>query len=180
MALFARGSLVRNMTVLMGGDALAGCLALLFVTLSGPPGNGFSLWRYGFIPVVLLSSFLCEVYRPDKLIFKVKLMRSGLAAVISLLVLLIFLKIGGNGSGSLILSLLLFVILQNAWQSLYQKSTDSLYFAANVLVIGTGTMAKKVEHLIEAYPGRYSLLGYRTGGGHCRAYRHHCRNGKGA
>ncbi len=144
----------------MGGDALAGIIALMPFAMSRPSGDGLLFWHFGFIPVVLLSAFLCEVYSSDKLIFKVKMMRSALGAVLALLSLLLLFDGGSGGSGQLFLSMLLFWVFQNGWQSVYQKSTDSLFFAENVLVIGTGAMAKKVDNLITTSPGRYTLVGY--------------------
>ncbi len=160
MALFAKGSPVRNLAVLAGGDALVALISLMPSILSEAPGEAPLLWHYCFFPVVLFSSFLCEVYTTDKLIFKIKLIRSVLGAVLSFAVLLLLFSSVRGIFVVLFLSLLFFLILQNCWQILYQKSTDSLFFAENILVLGTGSVAEKVEKLIASSKGRHTLAGY--------------------
>lgn len=160
MALFAKGSPVRHLMVLTGGDTLVALVSLVPTILSNPPGGGLLFWQYCFLPVVLFSSFLCEVYTTEKLIFKLKLIRSALGGALSFTVLLLFFSSVGGIYVELFLSLLFFLILQNSWQSLYQKSTDSLFFAENILVLGTGTMAEKVEKLIASSRGRHTFAGY--------------------
>ena len=146
--------------MLTGGDTLAALVSLIPAVLSNSPGEGLVFWQYCFFPMVLFSSFLCEVYTTEKLIFKVKLIRSALGAALSFAVLLLFFSSVRGIYVELLLSLLLFLILQNSWQSLYQKSTDSLFFAQRILVLGTGSMAAKVEKLIAASKDRYTLAGY--------------------
>ena len=146
--------------ILSGGDALAALFCLTPFVLLTSPGHGFLLRHYCFVPVVILSSFLCEVYSSEKLIFKIKLLRSAIGVGLSLLVLLLFFNGGWGVNMEIFLSLSLFLLVQNSWQSLYHKSTDSLFFAENILVLGTGAMAQKVERLIDSSRGRHILAGY--------------------
>ncbi len=158
MGLLAKGSLVRNKIILQAGDVLVGITALVPLLFLG--SQTLPLWAFFFIPVVLLFSFLCEVYQPEKWTFKERLVRSSLALVLSF-ILLFFLPNSRNaGFQELLISMVLFFVLQNGWQILLHKSNDAHFFTEKILVIGTGTIAQKVEHLIEQSPGKYALLGY--------------------
>ncbi|MCP4720622.1 MAG: glycosyltransferase, partial [Desulfobacteraceae bacterium] len=157
MGLLAKGSLVRNKIILQTGDVLAGITALVPVFPLGPP---LPLWTLSFIPVVLLFSFLCEVYQPEKWTFKERLLRSSLALAFSFILLFFLPNSQAAGFQKLLVSLVLFFVLQNGWQILFHKSNDALFFAEKIIVIGTGTAAKNVENLIEESPGKYTLLGY--------------------
>ncbi len=157
MGLLAKGSLVRNKIILQTGDVLAGITALVPVFPLGPQ---LPLWTLSFIPVVLLFSFLCEVYQPEKWTFKERLLRSSLALAFSFILLFFLPNSQAAGFQKLLVSLVLFFVLQNGWQILFHKSNDALFFAEKIIVIGTGTAAKNVENLIEESPGKYTLLGY--------------------
>ena len=147
--------MVRHLIKMMSGDAVVGFLSIQLFA-----GRHLMAWQYGFIPLVVFASFLCEVYSPEKVIFKVKLIRSIVAAVISYAILIIFFVNSFSGAGTVSFTLFCFLVLQNTWQGIYQKSIDTLFFAKNVLVIGTGMKAEKVHHLIEASPGKFTLVGY--------------------
>lgn len=158
MGLLAKGSLVRNKIILQAGDVLAGITALVPVLSPGP--QALPLWAFLFIPVVLLFSFLCEVYQPEKWTVKERLVRSSLALVLSSILLLVLPDGQDTGFQGLLVSTFLFFVLQNGWQILFHKSNDAHFFAEKILVIGTGTIAQNVERLIEQSPGKYALLGY--------------------
>jgi len=155
LKLLTKGSLVRQRILLLAGDALAG-LVVLFPQLGAGPLPPRTL---GFIPAVLLFSFLCEVYVPDRRTLKERLLRSLLAVCLAL-ILLCLLPRGGRGFFPILLAALGFFLLQTLWQALYHKSNNALFFAEKLLVIGTGKFAMNVEHLIAESPGKYELAGY--------------------
>lgn len=160
MGLFARGALIRYQMMLMGGDAVIGILILGFTAsfLSGQPS--MPLWMYLFIPAILVTSFLCEIYNPREFPARKKLIRSLWAGAGSFFLLIIIPDSPGGSFWQLIFCLILFLGFQNGWQSLFRRTRSSVLFKKNILVIGTGPMAKKIEHLIHTSPGRYSLTGY--------------------
>ncbi len=155
MKLLTKGSLVRQRILLLGGDALAG-LAILFPQLTQGPLPPRSLC---FIPAVLLFSFLCEVYVPDRRSLKERVLRSLLSVVLSLIVLG-FIPGDGHPFFQTLVAALGFFLVQTLWQALYHKSNNALFFAEKLLVIGTGEFALNVEHLIADSPGKYELAGY--------------------
>jgi len=123
------------------------------------------MWTLWFIPVVLLFSYLCEVYQPEKWTYKERMVRSLLALVLSFILLVLLpgkpaTHAWTTGLSGLLVSLVLFFVLQHTWQSLFHKSNDAHFFAEKIIVIGTGSTAKNVETLIEQSPGKYALLGY--------------------
>jgi sugar transferase (PEP-CTERM system associated) len=163
LSLLAKGGFVRNKIILLAGDVLVGITALIPVfrlnSLSLP------MWTLWFIPVVLLFSYLCEVYQPEKWTYKERMVRSLLALVFSFVLLVLLpgkptTQAWTAGLPGLAISLVLFFTLQHGWQSLFHKSNDAHFFAEKIIVIGTGTTAKNVETLIDQSPGKYALLGY--------------------
>ena len=157
MGLFDKGSIIRNKIILMAGDILAGLIVLIPVLYGA---GTLPVWGLWFIPVILFFSFLCEVYQPEKWIFKERLLRSSVAVALSLVVLAVLPNHPAAGFGRLFVSILLFFMAQNTWQSLFHKSNDAYFFAEKIIVIGTGTTAGNVENLIQASPGKYALAGY--------------------
>lgn len=141
----------------MAGDVLAGAIILLPILLSL---GSLPVWGVWFIPVILFFSFLCEVYQPEKWIFKERLLRSSVAVSLSLVVLALFPNHPEAGLLKLFTSVLLFFLVQNCWQSLFHKSNDAHFFAEKIIVIGTGETARNVENLIPSSPGKYALKGY--------------------
>ncbi len=156
MAVLDKGSLIRNQMVLLFGDMIAMLLILLFWGMVEQKIPG---WAYLCIPTLLFSSYICEVYNPKNEPIKTKAIHSGIAIILSFTALIIF----TNASGffwQLTAGSLLFFVIQIFWQSLYQKTDHSSIFKRNILVIGTGPTALKIEKMLEAAPGRYSLSGY--------------------
>lgn len=156
LKLLAKGSLVRQKIILLAGDLLAG----LFVLLPLMGGGPLPLWGLYFIPSLLLFSYLCEVYLPERWPLKERLVRSFIAVCLSLVLILI---LPGPTIGALpkiLLAAILFFILQNTWHALLHKSNTALIFAEKLIVIGTGATAQNVETLIKESPGRYELAGY--------------------
>ncbi|MCA1787196.1 MAG: glycosyltransferase, partial [Desulfobacteraceae bacterium] len=160
MGLLDRGSLIYNRIVLMAGDILAGLAILVLVINQSGERVGLPLWAVLCIPVILFFSFLCEVYQPEKWMFKERLVRSFVAIALSFLVLVCLPGRPDEGFWQLSGTILLFFLVQNTWQSLFHKSNDAHFFAEKILVIGTGTTAKTVENLIQKSPGKYALVGY--------------------
>ncbi len=65
------------------------------------------------------------------------------------------------GRGLLAISLFLFVCLQFSWHMLFRTLFNLPYLAQNIIVIGTGEMARRVGNLIESEGGvNHSLSGY--------------------
>jgi len=157
LGLLSKGSLVRNKIILPTGDVLAGITALLPVFI---PASPLPLWALFFIPSVLIFSFLCEVYQPEKWTIKERLVRSSLALIFSFILLFFLPADLPTDFQALLTCLVLFFVLQNGWQILFHKSSDALFFAEKIIVIGTGATAENVETLIEQSPGKYALLGY--------------------
>jgi len=160
LGLFARGAVIRYQMMLMGGDAFIGVLILGFTASCLLSQPRIPLWMYLFTPAILVTSFLCEIYNPQKFSAKKKLIRSLWAGSGSFIFLIIIPDSSGGSLWQLIFCLILFLGFQNGWQRLFRQIRSSVVFQKNILVIGTGPMAKKIEHLISASPGRYNLVGY--------------------
>ncbi|HCY85256.1 MAG TPA: glycosyltransferase [Desulfobacteraceae bacterium] len=158
MGLLAKGSLVRHKIILLAGDFIAGLLA---VTLAAGVTPGvMPLWGLYFVPLVLLFSFLCEVYLPERWSLKERLVRSVLALGFTLVFILV---LPGDRLGAfpeVLTASLLFFICQNGWQWGFHKTNNARVFAERVIVIGTGATATNVENLIRESPGKYELAGY--------------------
>jgi sugar transferase (PEP-CTERM system associated) len=160
VGLLDRGSLIYNRIILMVGDILVALTILLTAAGQADQLSGIPLWMALFIPVMLFFSFLCEVYQPEKWLFRERLVRS-LAAIFLSLVVLTFLPRHPEVSfWQLPVAALIFFLLQNLWQSLFHKSNDVHFFAEKILVIGTGSIAGTVENLIKESSGKYVLAGY--------------------
>ncbi|MFH1154663.1 MAG: TIGR03013 family XrtA/PEP-CTERM system glycosyltransferase [Pseudomonadota bacterium] len=160
MGLFAPGSQIRNQLVLMGGDALTGLFILFPVIMSLNSQQKISPWVMGFIPTLLLSAFLCEVYKPGQKPGRETILRTGVAAGLALIPLVLLVNRSHDRYTHVLLCLIVFMVLQNLWQGIFHKSSASAMFARNILVIGTGPTAKKIESLVRDSHFRYSLKGY--------------------
>jgi len=157
----AKGSLIKKQMILMGGDAIA-AMVILIVWIIGAKGfiQIFSdLWVSGFAPVLIFSSYLCEVYNIRPWLFKTVLVRSAIANAVSLVILILLTK-ASSIPLHMIFGVLFFLVFQNLWQVIYEAAHQSPFFSKNVLVIGTGPAAQEVEQLIEASQGKYLLSGY--------------------
>jgi sugar transferase (PEP-CTERM system associated) len=158
----AKGSPLRKQMLLMGGDAIA-ALAILSLWIDGSReffrSGTAELWVMGFVPILIFSSYLCEVYDIRPWLFKSILPRSTVAGGISLVALILLNKAAAIPS-RMIIGVLSFVALQVLWQSLFEAVSQSPFFSKRVLIIGTGPAALEVGRLIDAYPGKYVLSGY--------------------
>jgi len=160
LGLLEKGSLIRNKIILMGGDVLAAIFALFLTIRQSPEISAWPMWTLSFIPVVILFSFLCEVYQPEKWIFKDRVIRSSFAAALSFLLLMFFPLYQKTDFLSLVICMIIFFIVQNCWQILFNKSNDANFFSEKIIVIGTGIQAVSVKKLIQEAPGKYTLIGY--------------------
>jgi len=163
VGVLAKGSLIRKQIILMSGDIILGMIIILLYTTMG--ANTFStglfseIWVVLFVPVLILSSYFCEVYNTRTWVFKTIAIRSLIAIGISFLILVLSGILSGL-SWTMIPGLLLFFIFQIFWQSLYQKSFHFSFFTRNIVVIGTGATALEVDRLLQASTGKYALSGY--------------------
>jgi len=157
-----KGSLIKKQMILMAGDAVA-ALGILILWVMGAdgiaPGFFSGLWMAGFVPVLVLTSYLCEVYNVRPWVFKTVAKRAALSGGISLIVLVLLNK-ASFLPFPMITGILFFFAAQILWQSLYEAASQSPFFSKNILVIGTGPSAQEVRRLIEASPRKYVLAGY--------------------
>jgi sugar transferase (PEP-CTERM system associated) len=158
----AKGSLIRKQMILMGGDAVV-ALGILILWIMGAdgiaPGFFSGLWMAGFVPVLVFTSYLCEVYNVRPWVFKTVVKRAALSGGISLVVLVLLNRVSSIPF-PMITGVLFFFAAQILWQSLYEAASRSPFFSKNILVIGTGPAAQEVRRLIEASPGKYVFSGY--------------------
>ncbi len=162
MGVSAKGSQIRKQMILMGGDAVAALAILILWVIRAQgytPGILSGLWVLGFVPVLIFSSYIFEVYNIRPLLFKTVLIRCALSNAVSLAVLMLLNRFSSI-SFPMIFGVLVFFLFQIVWQSLYEATTQAPFFSKNMLVIGTGPNAREVERLIEASPGKYVLSGY--------------------
>ncbi|MCG8567818.1 MAG: TIGR03013 family PEP-CTERM/XrtA system glycosyltransferase [Desulfobacterales bacterium] len=158
MGLLDKGSLLRNRFFLMIGDIFASFLILVIMVPGSWAGQG--RWVFAFIPMVVLFSFLCEVYQPEKYVFKERLARSAIAALLSAAILVLLPGPTGRNPQMILGCLLLFYLLQSLWQVLFHRANGAPFFTEKVLVLGTDKVAHNVENLIQSAHGRYEMLGY--------------------
>lgn len=158
----AKGSPVVKQMVLVGGDATAAWAILLF-WVNGSDGYApriFSgLWVAEFVPILILSSFLCNVYRIRPGLLKTVVTRSVIAGGISLVVLVLLNKVA-TIPYQMIFGVSLFCLFQILWRSLVEAFSQAPFFSKNILIIGTGPSALEVERLMDGDPGKYALSGY--------------------
>jgi sugar transferase (PEP-CTERM system associated) len=147
---------------LVGGDAIA-ALVILVLSLKRSQafltGNYADLWVTGFVPLLIFSSYLCDVYDVRPWRVRTLVVRSFVAAGISVVVLFLLGKFAVIPF-PLIYGLLPFVVFQLLWQSVLEAVSKSSVLSKNVLIIGTGPAALEVGRLIEGSPGKYVLSGY--------------------
>ncbi len=163
MGILAKGSLIRKQIILMSGDVIVGTTILMLFKTMGPKalftGLFSEIWVILFVPVLILSSYFCEIYNTRIWILKTVAIRSVTAMVISFF-LLILSSIFSGISWHLFFGLLIFFIFQILWQSLYQTTFHFPFFTKNIAVIGTGTTALEIDRLLKASTGKYAFSGY--------------------
>jgi len=163
VGILAKGSLIRKQIILMSGDVIVGTTILMLFKTMGPKalftGLFSEIWVILFVPVLILSSYFCEIYNTRIWILKTVAIRSVTAMVISFF-LLILSSIFSGISWHLFFGLLIFFIFQILWQSLYQTTFHFPFFTKNIAVIGTGTTALEIDRLLKASTGKYAFSGY--------------------
>lgn len=117
-----------------------------------------------FAIATLFPSFLLDLYSSKSHIRKALfLLKSLAAAAIAFLLLTVAYKfipcvvVPGRPAGY---ALLLFVFFQTIWHMVYFSIIKMPLFAKNILVLGTGAKAVKIDNLLEVNPSRYRLKGY--------------------
>ena len=145
----------------MTGDILA-CLLIFFLVM-GETWKAQPMWSLFFIPTIVLLSFICEVYQPEKFNFVERLTRSSVAIFLTALCLFSLPNPGGRDIFEILYYLFIFWASQCLWQNLFLRSIGTSFFAERTLVLGTGAMAATMEHLIANSHGKYSLLGFISG-----------------
>ncbi len=127
--------------------------------------GGSSLSRFLlFTLVIVISSYLLELYNGERRMEKKEaLARIFITLIVSFIVLTSAFYILDNtmfGRGVFGLSLCLFGVFQFLWHMGYTALMQSPTLARKVLVIGTGSLAKKIGELIISTNHQHILKGY--------------------
>lgn len=149
---------MRHKVLLLAGDFIAGFITI--ATVVGLTSDDLPLWSLYFIPLVLLFSFLFEVYLPERWSMKERLVRSVLALTFTLAVILVLPGVRLGAFPGALGGALMFFLCQNGWQWGFHKSNKARMFAEKLIVLGTGPTAVNVDNLVRGAPGKYELLGY--------------------
>lgn len=164
--------MVKRVLILITGDAVAACLALILAhyVLYGFLPAGEELREIHLVKVIififtsLFSSFLVEIYYLNRFLGgKESAVRIGTSVIFSFFVLSViyhFRPLHMYGGWMLVLALVLFGSLQLAWHYLCYLSSRFSAFARRVLVLGTGPLARQIGGLITAGNQNYVLSGY--------------------
>ncbi|MFH2093609.1 MAG: TIGR03013 family XrtA/PEP-CTERM system glycosyltransferase [Pseudomonadota bacterium] len=162
MGVLAKGSLIRKQIILMGGDFVIGiCIVLLIKTMGSSLGLDTILSDIRvivFVPVLMLSSYFCEIYNMRSWVLKTIMLRSAIAMALSFFLLMVLSEF--SISWVQVFGLAAFFVCQILWQGLYQTTFHVSFFSKNILVIGTGATALEVDRMLTASPGKYCLSGF--------------------
>jgi sugar transferase (PEP-CTERM system associated) len=160
---------MKILLILMAGDALLSVLAVFvsgFARL-GSWQNEFTsdvMRLVVFAATIVLCSYLFELYNAGKHIRKRELIvRIALALAASFLILTSAYYLMGvtmSGRGLYFLSLGFVGVFQFLWHVSYLKIVNSPDNARRVLVLGTGSLAKKIGDLIQTTNHQHILKGY--------------------
>ena len=117
-----------------------------------------------FVVVMLIASFLLEIYdlnkKLDKFEFISRISLSLFLSFIMLTTLYFLIPFVEQGRGVLVLSLVFFGLFQCLWQAFFRMWLRSPGFAKRVLVLGTGPLAGQIGNLIATTKLNYVLAGY--------------------
>jgi sugar transferase (PEP-CTERM system associated) len=117
-----------------------------------------------FVVAVLFSSHLMEVYDPGKNVKKREITINVLfGAVTSFSLLSVVYYLDPEvmmGRGVLVLSLLIFALLQFCWHYLYLMGKNNPRFSQKVLVLGTGPLAAQIGEMISSSKRNFTFAGY--------------------
>lgn len=117
-----------------------------------------------FILVIVFSAHLMEAYEFTRNTKKMEVLVNVLSGTVTAFFLLSVIYYLDPtvllGRGVLILSLLIFALLQFLWHALYLAGNKSPRFSPRVLVLGTGELAAKIGDLITSKKSNFALAGY--------------------
>jgi len=163
MGVLAKGSIIRKQFILMSGDFL---VSLAMIAIVNPieiynhsSQIGLVNWGLYLIPIIILSSYFCEIYNTRTWLLKKNVPRTFAASLITFFTFGLVSSFAGF-SWQIAFGILFIFIFQVLWQGLYDKIIQSSYFSKNVVVIGTGSNALEIDSIINAFPGKYTLTGY--------------------
>jgi len=126
--------------------------------------HNFLILLTAFVSIVLFSSHLMEVYDLDKNVRKREIfVNMLLASVSSFALLMIINHLAADlyvGRGILLISLLLVVVYQFCWHSVYMTGMHNSRFSKRVLVLGTGPLAARIGEMASSNKRNYTLAGY--------------------
>ncbi len=158
--------------ILLAGDVVF-VLAALISALLARFGSNYDCRHYLFnnvqVPVILIGtalfvSYLAESYSADKNIKKRELLVNVIIVAIgSFFCLSAVYYLAPNfmvGRGLLFLTILFFAIYQYIWHFVYFFSHQHPRFAQQVLVLGTGELAWKINELSSESRGYYKVAGF--------------------
>jgi sugar transferase (PEP-CTERM system associated) len=162
--------MAQKITLLVLGDVLVSMLAIYIAFLIGTvegaqiPG---SLEIFIFVLVTLFSSYFLELYS-RKRVFRISLKEMpaiillGLAVSFFVLtsVFFMFPSLALFGRRKLLLALSIYGLLQFAWHYSYQSLLNLTGMKQNVLVLGTGDLARKMEQIMFLHKTHYAFGGY--------------------
>jgi sugar transferase (PEP-CTERM system associated) len=113
--------------------------------------------------IIIISSFLLEMYNPEKNIGKKEILLKVYIGVLISFVLLstiyYMFPLITLGRGLILISLLLFSLFQFLWHVSY-RSLRLLGLARKVLILGTGPLAQKIGKALKSSNNHYVLAGY--------------------
>ncbi|MBF0559591.1 MAG: TIGR03013 family PEP-CTERM/XrtA system glycosyltransferase [Nitrospirae bacterium] len=126
--------------------------------------TGLDYRVFPFILLVVLSSFLMELYSHERFVdFKVHSSRILLAMILAFLMLPSFYFFMPCLSFDRILlfkSIAIFSIMQLVWHKAYHDIAGAPGLAQRVLVLGSGPLAEKIGGVLTSTKTNYSLLGF--------------------
>ncbi len=163
VGILAKESLIRKQIILMGGDTIAGVAILFMLQKTVPREMSAELfsqtWFFLFVPVLIFCSYFCDIYSTKTRLFKTIAIRSVVATAISFFILMLISRLS-SALWPLFFGLISFIVVQISWRSVYRAITFSSFLEKNLIVIGTGTKALEIDHMLSTNPGKYSLSGY--------------------
>ncbi|MGC9519573.1 MAG: TIGR03013 family XrtA/PEP-CTERM system glycosyltransferase [Desulfuromonadaceae bacterium] len=126
-------------------------------------GSGFLSLLF-FILITTFSSYFCELYRWENAFGRLdRIARAGVAIVLAYLMLSalsFILPAVMIGRGVLLLSVLIFAVLQFCVHQALMTMLGTTALSNRILVVGCGRLAETVENLLQKQKGNQVLVGY--------------------
>jgi len=164
--------MVKTLLILMGGDALMAVLALYFGALlhhgswvmRAPFLSGDSSRGLLFVFIVLVTTYLCELYSRDRRyrkgeVFK-RIAGSLLLAFVVMSALYYLWPQVVPGRTSLLAALLCFGLAQYLWHNRYPLLFKIPGVAQKVLILGVGPLALQIAAALGSTKHNYVLAGF--------------------